>query len=333
MEEKEINQENENQVSEQEVVETEAFEVEIAEEQPEQENVEVVAEAEDVAVSENLEQESEKIEKPKKQKPAKEPKPKKKTRAEKKAEEAAAKEAEYANLTEDEIYTKIQTEKLVKRKKRNKIVTLISVCFAFVVAVTVIVMSAVPVSLKPKCIDAGFSRVQIYPGTTTTKINCYKDSERFNEFVKVYNDAFSQPYISALFSGTLFSYEIEENWQDVPSITNLTNNNTYVVHLTYDEEQTLTHQNGKVYKSNYYVDKWPESTLTFTDVWFTLSENEGMQETTVYIAINNYPNYVNGVLQDNPKTTGNLIKITVKGNTKLIYDACDDIEKLSGETN
>lgn len=326
MEEKEIMQESENQVAEQEVVESE---VEVSEEKDlQQENVEVEpVETEEVAEAQSLEQN---VEKTKKQKPAKEPKPKKKTRAEKKAEQEAAREAEFANLTEDEIYTKIQTEKLVRRKKKNKLVTLISLCFAFVVAVSVIVMAAVPVSLKPKCIDAGFSRVQIYPGNGTEIKNCYKGSESFEKFMQVYDEAFSQPYISALFSGTLFSYEIEEKWEDVKT-DQLTNDNTYVVHLFYSENQTLTYQNGKVYKSNYYVEKWPESTLTFTDVWFTLSEKEGMQETVVYIAINNYPNYVNGVLQEKPKTSGNFIKITVKGNTKLIIDAYDEIKKLSGE--
>lgn len=266
-----------------------------------------------------------KVEKPKKEKLQK---PAKKTKAQVLAEKQAEREAEFASLSDDEKYVKIQTEKLLKRKKKNKIVTLVSLCFAFVLAVSVIVMAAVPVSLKPKCIDSGFSRVQIYPGTTTTNINCYKDTDRFEKFMEVYDEAFSQPYITALFSGTLFSYDIEEKWSNVPTVDNLTNNDTYIVHLTYSQNQILTNQNGKVYKSNYWVEKWPDTKLTFTDVWFELSKNEGMQETTVYIAINNYPKFSDGEFSGY-KTEGNLVKITVKGNTKLIYDACDEIKSLS----
>lgn len=263
--------------------------------------------------------------KPEKVKPVKVEKPKKKTAAEKKAEKEAAREAEYAGLSDDELYAKIQTEKLLKRKKKNKIVTLVSLCFAFVLVVSVIVMAAVPVSLKPKCLESGFTEVRIYPGTTTTQLHFNDESDAFDKFMDVYDEAFKQTYINALFSGTLFDYEIEEKYAAVPSISNLTNNDTYIVKLKYDEDQVFTYQNGKAYDSVYETKNWENTELTFREVWFTLSQEEGMQTTTVYIAINNYPDSSSNT---GFKTSNNLIKITTKGNTKLIYDAYEELYDL-----
>lgn len=264
--------------------------------------------------------------KPAKEKQAKVEKPKKPTKAEKKAEAEAAREAEYAGLSDDELYAKIQTEKLVKRKKKNKIVTLVSLCFAFVLVVSVIIMAAVPVSLKPKCLESGFTEVRIYPGTTTTQVHFNEGSDAFDKFMDVYDDAFKQTYINALFTGTLFDYEIEEKYAAVPTIQNLTNNDTYIVKLKYDENQVFTYQNGKAYDSVYETKAWENKELTFKEVWFTLSQEEGMQTTTVYIAINNYPDSTS---QTGYKTKNNLIKITTKGNTKLIYDAYEELYDLT----
>lgn len=264
--------------------------------------------------------------KPEKVKPVKVEKPKKKTAAEKKAEKEAAREAEYAGLSDDELYAKIQTEKLLKRKKKNKIVTLISLCFAFVLVVSVIVMAAVPVSLKPKCLESGFTEVRIYPGTTTSQAHFSEGSDAFDKFMDVYDEAFKQTYINALFTGTLFDYEIEEKYAAVPSVSNLTNNDTYVVMLKYDEDQVFTYQNGKAYDSVYETKNWENSKLTFREVYFTLSQEEGMQTTTVYIAINNYPDSSSNT---GYKTSNNLIKITTKGNTKLIYDAYEELYDLA----
>lgn len=296
-----------------------------------EEPAEEVAESEQAIQTEQEESKEKKTKKIKEKKPKKErpAKPAKKTKAEKDAEKAAARQAEFEGLTDDEVYTKIQTEKLMKRKKKNKLVTLVSLCFAFVIAVSVIIMAAVPVSLNPKCLESGFSRVRLYAGTQTNPINFYEDSDGFEKFEEVYNKAFKQTYINALFTGTLFSYEIEEKYDAVPTIGTLTSNDTYIVYLKYDEDQVLTHQNGKVYESVYETKQWTNKELTFKEVWFNVSKEEGMQETTVYVAINNYPVFDQSGEQTGVKTEKNLVKITIKGNTKEIYDAWDEFEELN----
>ncbi len=312
-----------------EVTEESAEGVDVAEEKVDEEKPEeAVAEKTEVEPKIEKVKKEKKVKEPKpeKVKPVKVEKPKKKTAAEKKAEKEAAREAEYAGLSDDELYAKIQTEKLLKRKKKNKIVTLVSLCFAFVLVVSVIVMAAVPVSLKPKCLESGFTEVRIYPGTTTTQAHFSEGSDAFDKFMNVYDEAFKQTYINALFTGTLFDYEIEEKYATVPSISNLTNNDTYIVNLKYDEDQVFTYQNGKAYDSVYETKNWENTELKFREVWFTLSQEEGMQTTTVYIAINNYPDSSSNT---GYKTSNNLIKITTKGNTKLIYDAYEELYDLA----
>lgn len=254
----------------------------------------------------------------------KQSKPKKKTKAEREQEKLA----EYEGLSDDEIYTKIQTEKLLSKKKKGKIATIVSLCLTFVLAVTLIVMASVPVTFIPKCLSKDFSRVNIYPGTTTSGIAFEEGSDGYNRFMELYSNSFSQTYISALFSGNIFEFEIEENWDSVPTLSEFVSNSGYVAYLQYEKDQTLTYRNGKKYSSRYHTSLWNYSDLTFREVYVKLNKEAGMQNTTFYIVVNNYPVFDGANQQYDVKTTGNLIKVTVKADTYSIYKAYDELEKL-----
>ena len=240
--------------------------------------------------------------------------------------------SEYEGLSDDELYAKIQTQKLLKKKQNKKIATIIGMGFAFVLAVVIIILAAVPVSLKPRCMVSGFDSVALYPGNTNGVSYTY-DEQGYDDFMKVYNKAFSQPYISAIFSGSLFSYSIEETGDSVSSVIgsggSLIQNNIYFVRLRYAEEQVFTYQNGKIYSSKFYGkdnDEWSGKysggKLYFTDVYFEVSQTDGVKETNVYV-VANYPKSSNGEGQ-NVLEQG-IIKITVKANTNLIFDAWSDL--------
>lgn len=240
--------------------------------------------------------------------------------------------SEFEGLSDDELYAKIQTQKLLKKKQNKKIATIIGMGFAFVLAVVIIILAAVPVSLKPRCMVSGFDSVALYPGNTNGVSYTY-DEQGYDDFMKVYNKAFSQPYISAIFSGSLFSYSIEETGDSVSSVIgsggSLIQNNIYFVRLRYAEEQVFTYQNGKIYSSKFYGkdnDEWSGKysggKLYFTDVYFEVSQTDGVKETNVYV-VANYPKSSNGEGQ-NVLEQG-IIKITVKANTNLIYDAWSDL--------
>lgn len=253
----------------------------------------------------------------------KEIKPKKKTRAERKKEREEQELVEYENLSDDEIYAKIQTNKLLKRKKKKRIATIVAMAVSFVLAVCVIVLASVPVSLKPKCMESGYASVKLFPGNTNGTAY-FEGQDGYNDFKKVYDKAFSQSYISAIFSGSLYSYDIKEDLQSVSGIVgsggSLIQNNTYYVRLNYSEEQVVTYQNGSAYKSSYRSSKWKDGKLTFTDVYFEVSQEEGFRDTKVYI-VANYPK----LSDSDEKNPQYIITITVKANTSVIYNAWDDL--------
>lgn len=263
-----------------------------------------------------------------KTKSAKEKKPKvKKEKPKKKTEEDMS---QYEGLSDDELYTKIQTQKLMKSKQQKRTATLIGMCFAFVLALVVIILAAVPVSLKPNCMEKGFYSITLYPGTTnghSINENEEEDKDDYKQFIKAYDKAFSQPYIAAIFSGSLFSYDIEENMATVSSVIgsggSLNQNNQYYVRLRYAEEQKLTNRNGRVYKSIYGNSSTWNGELTFTEVYFEVSQKAGIQETKVYVVANGYP------ITNNDTTTieSRIITITVKADTHAIYNVWDDLTK------
>lgn len=247
----------------------------------------------------------------------------KKEKSKKKTEEDISK---YEGLSDDELYAKIQTQKLLKRKQQKRTATLIGMCFAFVLALVVIILAAVPVSLKPNCMEKGFYSVALYPGTTVSGGSFYEGEDKYKQFIKAYDKAFSQPYIAAIFSGSLFSYDIEENMATVSSVIgpggSLNQNNQYYVRLRYAEEQKLTNRNGKLYKSRLSNSTW-DGKLTFTEVYFEVSQKAGIQETKVYVVANGYP-ITN---KDTTTIESRIITITVKADTHAIYNVWADLTK------
>lgn len=248
----------------------------------------------------------------------------KKEKSKKKTEEDMS---QYEGLSDDELYAKIQTQKLLKRKQQKRTATLIGMCFAFVLALVVIILAAVPVSLKPNCMEKGFYSVALYPGTTASGGAFDEGSDDYKQFIKAYDKAFSQSYIAAIFSGSLTSYEIEENLTTVSSVIgpggSLVQNNQYYVRLRYAEEQKLTNRNGRVYKSRYSNSTW-DGKLTFTEVYFEVSQKAGIQETKVYVVAKGYPSTSS---EGSTTTKDYIVTITVKADTHAIYNVWADLTK------
>ena len=99
-------------------------------------------------------------------------------------------------LSDDELYTQIQTEKLLKKKKKKKIITLVSLCFAFVLAVCLIVLAAVPVNLMPKCIMNGYSTIRLYKGNSEKRIfETNNPNEDYGLLMSQINNSFKKSFI------------------------------------------------------------------------------------------------------------------------------------------
>lgn len=257
----------------------------------------------------------EKVEKPKKEK----------TEKVKKQKENKPKEVEvesFEGLSDDEIYTKIQTEKLLKRKKTKRVATLVSLCVSFALAVCLIVLSVVPVSLKPKCLYDGFSTVTMYSGTSSFTFGENNRHDTYEEFLKLYDDSFAEPYISAIFSGSLFTYDIDELYSqnaDTVIDSELRQTSKRYFRLSYETDQTFTKQSGGAYISR-VANSTFDGILKFKTAYIVVNDEDGFQNTNVYIVANNYPTK-SGI-------ESHVIKVTIRANTNKIYDSWKTLKDI-----
>lgn len=223
----------------------------------------------------------------------------------------------YEGLSDDEIYTRMQTEKLVQKKKKRKLLTAVAMGVAFAFALVIIILATVPVSLNPHCIDNNFAQVRLYNGTNihAPAATIFKETEpeRFGKFKKVFDKSFAQSCLSGLFSGSLFAYDIEEEHElfDV-AINRMTSANPYYIRITYEKERKVTRQSGKVYYSDRYANR--DWAFSFQDAYITVNADAGFKDTQVLIPVT-YPDSEEGEY---------VIIITVKSNTNAIKKAWDD---------
>ena len=125
------------------------------------------------------------------------------------ASKKEAKAEEEKPLSDDELYTKIQTEKLLKSQKAKKIsmISILSVVFAL--AVVIICLASIPLNLKPDFMNLDYvAEVYIdgepYSGTLSSDVN----TEEYNTLRELVDDVFNQTYFSGLFNGSLIGYNI-----------------------------------------------------------------------------------------------------------------------------
>ncbi len=249
-------------------------------------------------------------------------------------------EKDEKELTDDELYAKIQTEKLMKRRKTKRITTFAGLCVAMVLAIVVIIMAAVPVSFKPNCIQSGFDSVSFIANNASPQL--YNKGEKgYNEFMKYYNKAFSQTFFSALFSGALNSYNLSEDYNtnkdvSLDNFKSLAGTGNYLVKLHFDgtEEdgrvvgKKLTNQDGSVYRSRYWNHNKVtgyDNSLTFNDAYVVVNKDGGFQTTKIFVVVS-YPEVKSN------KLTGNYeqryVEITVKADTSVIYNAWENLIRV-----
>lgn len=243
-------------------------------------------------------------------------------------------------LSDDELYAKIQTEKLLKRKKIRKISTIVALCFVFALSVVMIVLGTVPFKLLPKCVNDDYYAIDMVTnGSNSYGAKHFTQGENgYKEAKKVIDSAFSQTYLSAIFSGSMFSYAIDEQNSNASSVIgdsgSLTTSRTSYLKLTYAEPRVLTKQNGAKYQSRYHSTNW-NGELYFSNVYIEISSDEGVKTSNVYVVVS-YPLTDGGKLvldnEGNIKyDTKNMkiIKISVRADTSKISEKWDELLEIS----
>ena len=218
------------------------------------------------------------------------------------------------DLPQEDEYAKIETEKALRSRKKRKIWTTVVLACAVALAVVVIILSTVPVNLRPVCMGADFSTIEFFGSGSSSgegKIDKNDDTmnANYDKFVKAFKESFAEPYIAAIFGGTLAKYDIAENHEDFNKAKNLIGNSKYVA-LKYDSKRAVTYRNGKVYEPRYVT----SGELIFDTVYVTINNQNGFVETNLYFKVD-YPN---------GGTKNKLIVVTLKANTSKIADLWEE---------
>ncbi len=235
---------------------------------------------------------------------------------------------ETKELSQDELYTKIETEKIVKAKKKKKIATLISLCAFFALAVVIIILATVPASLRPNCVSNDFYQAKFYTSGSTDAVGSVLAADqktKYESLVKDLNESFAQSYISAIFSGSLSRYDVKEQaTQNFETTAKTDIGSAKYVELLYSEAQTLTNRNGSKYRTTTISDSNPvEVTITFKKVYIVVSEENGFKDTSIYICAD----YTKKNGDEVSNEYGKYIKITIRANTYKIFENWDNYVK------
>ena len=225
---------------------------------------------------------------------------------------------EEVKQSNDELYSKIETEKLLKEKKRKNVLIITFLSIVFAITMVIICLASIPLNLKPSFLrnTSNINSVSVkvngsFTGITSTNKD---DSEAFSEFLSVLNDAFGQTYFSALFNGSLSNIDIIENKE---SHTNDFLSDTDHVYFTFKDEQNIKDKNGKIYSSTKNLNAVP---FTFDRAYLVLSEEGGVQTTTFYVVVK----YLDSKDNELNNYKGEyVIEIQTKADTSKIFDHYD----------
>lgn len=202
---------------------------------------------------------------------------------------------------------------MVKKKKRaGKITALVALVLVAVLGVLIIVAACVPVNLKPNV--ASPDRIAVY-NQSTEYGEFEKGTDRYNSFMQKFDSMYDASFLVSLFSGRLGSYSIEGQKENVlfSEVKSDELQKGYYVEFKYDEPQTLKNQDGSIHYSIYASNEQ----LTYSSVYFAISENDGLETLNIYIPV-----------KYRSKSDTYALQISQKANTHDIFKNIEDYKTL-----
>ena len=174
------------------------------------------------------------------------------------------------------------SDKIIAKKKQKKII-ISSVILALVLIVSALVITFANINydLKPKFL----SNADAYDVYLSGNVVSYdKGDESYDEFMKEYNEIFDISCLSALFSGKIGRYSVDEtNFEFYNSYksgevvgtgisSNLKNSlGSKYIHLIFNTEQKMLTKEGKQYYTSNHSSRHP---LYFQDCYLRLDSTE-----------------------------------------------------------
>ena len=215
----------------------------------------------------------------------------------------------------DDILQSVSDKILKKKKQRRKITLSIISALVLALAVVIITLACVQVNLKPEFMKPATSY------SFTTKDNGTKlydnNHEKYNEICDNYEDMFKLSYLTAIFTGSLGDYRIEqtndrfysnnESMSGIYSSLESKLGENYLC-ISYDgNDQYIYNPDGSVCMSKYYS----TYKLKYKHVYVALNSEDKIQDTVFYLGA-----YEEGKTE---KVSPKIVKIIVKANTSKLY--------------
>lgn len=220
---------------------------------------------------------------------------------------------EETNENVDNLLNSVSDEYLAKKKRTRIISYSIISTLVLALAVIVIVMSCINVDLKPQFLGRALS----YRVTVSNRevLTLDENSDEYQEFNDEFAKAFQSQYLTALFTGKLGGYKIEETNNNFYSSSTSTSPSSSLtseigenyVRVMFDDTKQILNSDGSVYYTQINTNK----TFTFNEMYFKLNTKDSGEETTLYLG---------GITQtENGKDVVKIVKINVRANTYKLY--------------
>ena len=221
-----------------------------------------------------------------------------------------AEEKVQTNENVDNVLQSVSDKIIAKRKLKRTIISSVLLSVVVILATIVIALAGIKVDMQPNFIGKA-DAYSVYIGGVN-KQYFDTDSKSYDKFHEELDKVFETNYLTALFSGKLDCYTIEEtkiqfysdDARTTPSSALRTELGTNYVRFVYNEEQNVTHPNGAQYYSTEY--KANTYALKFKDCYMKLDSSLDGQ-LTFYLGTYDY---------SKPMIT----KVIVKTNSAALYE-------------
>ncbi len=197
------------------------------------------------------------------------------------------------------------------KKKRSRIISFSIISgIILALAIAIIVMSCIKVDLYPKFMGKVSSyQVNISGSTPMTLV---ENTDDYDEFNNIYLETFQTQYLTALFTGRLGGYTLQDTQYDFYA----KNSQTVIsdelrkrlgenyVKVSFAEDKQILNSNGSIFKSSFNTDK----SFTFNEMYFSINTKNSQSDTTLYLG---------GKLEGTDAVR--IIEINLRANTYDLY--------------
>ncbi|MBP3344820.1 MAG: hypothetical protein J6K97_01285 [Clostridia bacterium] len=211
----------------------------------------------------------------------------------------------------DMVLESVSDQIVAKRKKKRRIIYSAILSIVLALSALIITFSCVNYNLKPKFLNNVQGYYVNLAGGQKTYID--EDHKDYEDFIQEYESAFKTTYMTALFSGKINSYDIEETnlkfYSNSTSKTGIHSDwskelGSNYIELIFNGQKKLLTQSGKQYYSKTYAQgKHP---LSFEHCYLKLDATE--TDTMTF--------YLGTYYNETPKLT----KVVVKASSNGIYE-------------